>query len=161
MIGRAGRPQFNDKGVACVFVEKDKKSFYRKYLNDPFPIESSLRDQLPDHINAEVAVGTILNKQMCMEYLTWTYYFRRIMRNPLFYNLETNDTKSIQKFLIELIDSVCMELKDSGCLTIDDNNFALTSTFSGHITSTYYLKHQSVKKLYTSIHANMPIYSLI
>jgi activating signal cointegrator complex subunit 3 len=40
MVGRAGRPQFNDKGYACVYVEKSKKNFYRKYLNDPFPIES-------------------------------------------------------------------------------------------------------------------------
>jgi activating signal cointegrator complex subunit 3 len=40
MVGRAGRPQFNDTGFACVYVEKSKKNFYRKYLNDPFPIES-------------------------------------------------------------------------------------------------------------------------
>lgn len=40
MVGRAGRPQYNDKGFACVYVEKSKKNFYRKYLNDPFPIES-------------------------------------------------------------------------------------------------------------------------
>jgi activating signal cointegrator complex subunit 3 len=40
MIGRAGRPQFDTFGVACVFVEASKKNFYRKYLNDPFPVES-------------------------------------------------------------------------------------------------------------------------
>ena len=45
MIGRAGRPQFDDKGVAVVYVESSKKNFYRKFLNDPFPIESSLMDQ--------------------------------------------------------------------------------------------------------------------
>ena len=42
MIGRAGRPQFDTFGIACVFVEQTKKNFYRKYLNDPFPIESNL-----------------------------------------------------------------------------------------------------------------------
>lgn len=40
MVGRAGRPQFNDEGTACVYLENSKKNFYRKYLNDPFPIES-------------------------------------------------------------------------------------------------------------------------
>lgn len=63
MIGRAGRPQFDDKGIACVFVEQSKKNFYRKYLNDPFPIESSLASQIHDHFNAEIACGTIMNKQ--------------------------------------------------------------------------------------------------
>jgi activating signal cointegrator complex subunit 3 len=38
MIGRAGRPQFDDKGVAVVYCEQSKKNFYRRYLNDPFPI---------------------------------------------------------------------------------------------------------------------------
>ena len=46
MIGRAGRPQYDDKGVAVVYVEASKKNFYRKFLNDPFPIESSLQEQL-------------------------------------------------------------------------------------------------------------------
>ena len=30
MIGRAGRPQFDDTGVACVFVHEPKKNFYKK-----------------------------------------------------------------------------------------------------------------------------------
>ena len=62
MIGRAGRPQFDTKGIACVFVEQSKKNFYRKYLNDPFPIESQLISQLYDHFNAEISCGTIGNK---------------------------------------------------------------------------------------------------
>lgn len=52
MIGRAGRPQFDDRGVAVVYCESSKKNFYRKFLNDPFPIESSLLEQIADHVNA-------------------------------------------------------------------------------------------------------------
>ena len=110
MVGRAGRPQYNDKGFACVYVEKSKKNFYRKYLNDPFPIESCIADALPEHINAEIVSGTITNKQSCMDYLTWTYYFRRITKNPLFYNVEKPDHKSIQTFLMSLIDKIVVEL---------------------------------------------------
>jgi activating signal cointegrator complex subunit 3 len=40
MIGLAGRSQFDDEGVACIFTEMNKKNFYRKYLNDAFPVES-------------------------------------------------------------------------------------------------------------------------
>lgn len=57
MIGRAGRPQFDDRGVAVVYCENSKKNFYRKFLNDPFPIESSLLLQIADHANAEIARG--------------------------------------------------------------------------------------------------------
>ena len=50
-----GRPQFDDKAVAVVLVEEELKTFYKRFLYDPFPAESSLIDGLADHLNAEVA----------------------------------------------------------------------------------------------------------
>ena len=38
-------------------VHEPKKSFYKKFLYEPFPVESSLPDQLADHFNAEVVAG--------------------------------------------------------------------------------------------------------
>ena len=40
MMGRAGRPQFDDRGVAVVLVQDTKKQFYKKFLYEPFPVES-------------------------------------------------------------------------------------------------------------------------
>lgn len=78
MMGRAGRPQYDDSGVACVFVQDSKKNFYKKFLHEPFPVESSLHRCLAGHINAEIVGGTILSKQDAVDYLTWTYFYRRL-----------------------------------------------------------------------------------
>ena len=40
MMGRAGRPQFDDQGVAVILVHDIKKLFYKKFLYEPFPVES-------------------------------------------------------------------------------------------------------------------------
>lgn len=40
MMGRAGRPQFDDEGIAVIFVHDIKKHFYKKFLYEPFPVES-------------------------------------------------------------------------------------------------------------------------
>ena len=53
MMGRAGRPQFDNQGVAVILVHEPKKTFYRKFLYEPFPVESCLHEQLHDHFNAE------------------------------------------------------------------------------------------------------------
>ena len=45
MMGRAGRPQYDKTGVAVIMVHEPKKSFYKKFLYEPFPVESSLADQ--------------------------------------------------------------------------------------------------------------------
>ncbi|MED6279107.1 activating signal cointegrator 1 complex subunit [Characodon lateralis] len=82
MMGRAGRPQFDDQGKAVILVHDIKKDFYKKFLYEPFPVESSLLSVLSDHLNAEIAAGTISSKQDAMDYITWTYFFRRLVMNP-------------------------------------------------------------------------------
>nr|XP_016509486.1 PREDICTED: DExH-box ATP-dependent RNA helicase DExH14-like [Nicotiana tabacum] len=79
MMGRAGRPQYDQHGKAVILVHEPKKSFYKKFLYEPFPVESSLREQLHDHINAEIVTGTICHKEDAVHYLTWTYLFRRLV----------------------------------------------------------------------------------
>lgn len=45
-MGRAGRPQYDSKGVAVIMVHDPKKAFYKRFLYEPFPVESSLADQV-------------------------------------------------------------------------------------------------------------------
>lgn len=46
MMGRAGRPGYDVKGVAVIMVHEPKKAFYKRFLYEPFPVESSLADQV-------------------------------------------------------------------------------------------------------------------
>lgn len=45
-------------------------------------LQYSLLGVLSDHLNAEIAGGTITSKQDAMDYITWTYFFRRLIMNP-------------------------------------------------------------------------------
>jgi activating signal cointegrator complex subunit 3 len=71
-----------------ILVHEPKKSFYKKFLYEPFPVESSLPDCLHDHFNAEIVGGTLTSKQDAVDYLTWTYFFRRLVQNPTYYDLD-------------------------------------------------------------------------
>lgn len=146
MIGRAGRPQFDDKGVACVFVEQSKKNFYRKYLNDPFPIESNLMVQLTDHLNAEIASGTLVDKQGCLDYISWTYLFRRLLKNPNFYGINAETAKShklLNVFINKMIDDCLKALEKQQCIKIvDDVGFEPLSL--GYLASYYYISHRTI-----------------
>ena len=87
MMGRAGRPQFDTSGVAVILVHEPKKAFYKKFLYEPFPVESGLAACIDDHVNAEVAALTVRSAADALDWLTWTYLFSRVQTNPAFYGV--------------------------------------------------------------------------
>lgn len=88
MIGRANRP-LDDNDAKCVLMcQNAKKDFFKKFLNEPLPVESHLDHRLHDHFNAEIVTKTIENKQDAVDYLTWTFVYRRLTQNPNYYNLQ-------------------------------------------------------------------------
>ncbi|XP_074846926.1 activating signal cointegrator 1 complex subunit 3 isoform X2 [Carettochelys insculpta] len=145
MMGRAGRPQFDDQGKAVILVHDIKKDFYKKFLYEPFPVESSLLEVLSDHLNAEIAAGTITSKQDAMDYITWTYFFRRLIMNPSYYNLDDVSHDTMNKFLSNLVEKSLIDLECSYCIEIGEDNRSIEPLTYGRIASYYYLQHQTVR----------------
>ena len=54
MVGRAGRPGYDDEGKAVILCQNEYKAFLRRFLYGGFPLESSLLGILHDTVNAEV-----------------------------------------------------------------------------------------------------------
>ncbi|KAJ8290873.1 hypothetical protein GJAV_G00018670 [Gymnothorax javanicus] len=161
MMGRAGRPQFDDQGKAVILVHDIKKDFYKKFLYEPFPVESSLLGVLADHLNAEIAAGTIASKQDAMDYITWTYFFRRLVMNPSYYNLEDVSHESINKFLSNLVEKSLRDLECSYCMEIGEDNQSIEPVTYGRIASYYYLKHQTVRMFHERLKAECSLQDLL
>ncbi|KAM6995450.1 activating signal cointegrator 1 complex subunit 3 isoform 1-T2 [Tautogolabrus adspersus] len=161
MMGRAGRPQFDDQGKAVILVHDIKKDFYKKFLYEPFPVESSLLSVLSDHLNAEIAAGTIASKQDAMDYITWTYFFRRLVMNPSYYSLEDISHESINKYLSTLVERSLRDLECSYCIEIKEDDRTIEPLTYGRISSYYYLRHQSIRTFKERLRAELPIQDLL
>ncbi|KAF2208108.1 hypothetical protein CERZMDRAFT_101800 [Cercospora zeae-maydis SCOH1-5] len=154
MLGRAGRPQFDTSGIARIFTQDSKKPFYKHFLHTGFPVESSLHNVLDNHLGAEVSAETIATKQDALDYLTWTFFFRRLHKNPSYYGLEIsaeeNNTIAAQQaandYMIEMVDNSLNELAESKCITIMPNG-DIDPTPLGKIMSYYYLSHKTIRTL--------------
>ena len=155
MLGRAGRPQFDSSGIARIFTQDSKKAFYKHFLHTGFPVESTLHKVLDNHLGAEVSAGTITTKQDALDYLTWTFFFRRLHKNPSYYGLEisaedhnTMAAQSIaQDFMVELVDRSLTDLAESSCVIFDSAVGDIDPTAFGKIMSYYYLSHKTVRFL--------------
>ncbi|KAI9167056.1 putative helicase mug81 [Paramyrothecium foliicola] len=154
MLGRAGRPQFDNSGVARIFTQDSKKDFYKHFLHTGFPVESSLHTVLDNHLCAEISAETIITKQDALDYLTWTFFFRRLHKNPSYYGLEISaeehNTIAAQQvaneYMVDMVNTALEELAESKCVEVFPNG-DVDSTPLGKIVSYYYLSHKTVRHL--------------
>jgi len=96
MLGRAGRPGYDERGYAWVICDRSSRNRYRELLDDGKTIESRLADpaesagrsggddpvasDLAVHLNAEIALGTVRDVEDAMDWLETTFYYVRAQR---------------------------------------------------------------------------------
>lgn len=99
--------------------------------------------QVTDHLNAEIVGGTISSKQDALDYMTWTYFFRRLLQNPSFYGLEDMEESSVNKFLSGMVEKVMDNLERGGCIANNDDD-TVEPLAMGRIAAFFYLKHETM-----------------
>jgi len=166
MMGRAGRPQFDTTGKAVVLTAEEKKPFYFKFLYRPFPVESRLVGILQDHINAEICAGTIATRQDAVTFLTWTYFYRRLVKNPSFYGLLSTEPEEVAKFLSNVVDQAIDELELCSCIETTDNKThpeqgTVKPTLLGRIASYYYLHFTTVALFHDELNPETTAWELL
>lgn len=67
--------------------------------------------QAADHFNAEVVAGTIASTQDAMDYLTWTFFYRRLLQNPTYYDLDGTGAEDVSAFLSRMVERTLAALQ--------------------------------------------------
>ncbi|KAF2203355.1 P-loop containing nucleoside triphosphate hydrolase protein [Delitschia confertaspora ATCC 74209] len=104
MLGRAGRPQFDDSAVAVIMTRMHKVRRYEQMVTGQDVLESSLHLNLIDHLNAEIGLGTISDLNSAKKWLAGTFLYVRLQQNPQYYKLE--GSRSGQA-IDEQLDEIC------------------------------------------------------
>jgi len=160
MVGRANRPLIDDTGKAVILCLSSKKEFYKKFLYEPLPVESHLDHCLHDHFNAEVVTKTISNKQDAVDYLTWTFFYRRMTQNPNYYNLQGVSHRHISDHLSEMVENTLSDLEQSKCISIEDD-INISPLNLGMIAAYYYINYTTIESFSASLSAKTKLKGLI
>ncbi|KEH28731.1 U5 small nuclear ribonucleoprotein 200 kDa helicase [Medicago truncatula] len=142
MMGHASRPLVDHSGKCVILCHAPSKEYYKKFLFEAFPVESHLHHFLHDNLNAEIVAGIIENKQDVVDYLTWTFMYRRLTQNPNYYNLQGVSHRHLSDYLSELVENTLSDLEASKCVSIEDDihlsplNLGMISSYY-NITSEY------------------------
>ena len=160
MVGRANRPLLDEDGKCVLFCQSSKKDFFKKFLYEPLPVESHLDHCLHDHFNAEIVTKTIENKQDAVDYLTWTFIYRRMTQNPNYYNLSGVTHRHLSDHLSELVETTLSDLETSKCIAIE-NDMDITPLNLGMISAYYYINYSTIELFSMSLNSKTKIRGLI
>ena len=136
MLGRAGRPGYDDVGYGWVICDADDADKYRTLLREGKEIESMLAGDIETHLNAEVAMGTIQGLDDVMSWVETTFYYVRAKSEPEAYEFEN---------LRERVRGTVESLVDSGFVETDDD-LGVEATTLGRLASNYYLRLDTAER---------------
>eukprot|EP01054_Gregarina_sp_Poly1_P009530 Gregarina_sp_Poly_1__9529@NODE_59_length_17172_cov_76_315580_g50_i0_p1_GENE_NODE_59_length_17172_cov_76_315580_g50_i0NODE_59_length_17172_cov_76_315580_g50_i0_p1_ORF_typecomplete_len2257_score414_55Sec63/PF02889_16/6_8e81Sec63/PF02889_16/1_2e62DEAD/PF00270_29/3_1e03DEAD/PF00270_29/1_6e26DEAD/PF00270_29/6_6e15DEAD/PF00270_29/1_7e03Helicase_C/PF00271_31/1_1e16Helicase_C/PF00271_31/0_00051Helicase_PWI/PF18149_1/2_9e23ResIII/PF04851_15/1_9e14ResIII/PF04851_15/1_9e03ResIII/PF04851_15/0_15Flavi_DEAD/P len=154
MMGRAGRPQYDTTGHGIILTQHACLQYYLSLTNQQLPIESRLISHLPDILNAEIVLGSVRHRQDAVRWLGDTYLFIRMLRSPELYGISREelaaDRALIQK-RIDLAHAALALLDQHRLIHYDRKSGELRTTALGKAASQYYLKHETVATLNSSL----------
>ncbi|KAI4710905.1 hypothetical protein J4E89_004495 [Alternaria sp. Ai002NY15] len=143
MLGRAGRPQYDDSAVAVIMTRQAKVRRYEMLVTGQDLIESKLHLNLVDHMNAEIGLGTISDLESARKWLRGTFLYVRLQQNPSYYKLDgARSGQSIE----EQVDDICFRditlLRETN-LVSGQEYFRCTEF--GHAMARYYVHFETMK----------------
>ncbi|EPQ10851.1 U5 small nuclear ribonucleoprotein 200 kDa helicase [Myotis brandtii] len=160
MVGRANRPLQDDEGRCVIMCQGSKKDFFKKFLYEPLPVESHLDHCMHDHFNAEIVTKTMENKQDAVDYLTWTFLYRRLTQNTNYYNLQGISHRHLSDHLSELVEQTLSDLEQSECISIEDE-MDVAPLNLGMIAAYYYINYTTIELFSMSLNAKTKVRGLI
>lgn len=123
MCGRAGRPQYDNKGIAIIMTESYKTDKFEGISNEK--IESHLKPNIVEHINAEIATGIIKDIETGLIWIKNTFMYIRMIKEPSKFGIKAQFKKSIEKviddYLRNLIQKTFKDLNESSLIEINEN----------------------------------------
>ena len=140
----------DNSGKCVILCHAPRKEYYKKFLYEAFPVESHLHHFLHDNLNAEIVAGIIENKQDAVDYLTWTFMYRRLTQNPNYYNLQGVSHRHLSDHLSELVENTLSDLESSKCVAIEDD-MDLSPLNLGMIASYYYISYTTIERFSSSL----------
>ena len=123
MCGRAGRPQFDNKGIAVIMTESYKTEKFEGIGNEK--IESHLKPNIVEHINAEIATGIINDMETALVWIKNTFMYVRMIKEPTIFGIKPqfgkNINQIIDQYLRNLIQKTFKDLTESSLIELKEN----------------------------------------
>ncbi|OAL55703.1 Sec63-domain-containing protein [Pyrenochaeta sp. DS3sAY3a] len=153
MFGKAGRVGEDKSAKGVLMLPAVKREYYKKFLNEALPVESHLHDYLHDAFVAEISAKTIESTQEAVDWSTYTYFYRRLLANPSYYNLHDTSHEGLSAHLSELVESTLKDLAVANLIEHDEDEDTVTPLNPCMIAAHYNISFITMQTLMMSLNS--------
>jgi pre-mRNA-splicing helicase BRR2 len=161
MFGKAGRVGEDKSAKGVLMVPAVKREYYKKFLNEALPVESYLHDFLHDAFVAEISAKTIESTQEAVDWSTYTYFYRRLLANPSYYNLHDTSHEGLSAHLSELVEQTVKDLSDANLIEHDEEEDSITPLNPCMIAAYYNISFITMQTLMMSLNEKTGIKGIL
>ncbi|QSZ37064.1 hypothetical protein DSL72_009156 [Monilinia vaccinii-corymbosi] len=145
MLGRAGRPQFDDSAIAIIMTRMEKTQRYQKMISGQDILESTLHLNLIEHLNSEIELRTIKTAYGAKLWLGGTFLSVRMRQNPNYYKFSGIVPSRDADEQLELVCERDIKLLQDYNLVTKEETFSCTEY--GAAMSRYMVQFETMKLL--------------
>ncbi|KAJ5677503.1 Helicase C-terminal [Penicillium maclennaniae] len=161
MFGKASRPGQDKLGRGVLMVPAVKREYYKKFLNEAMPVESHLQVYLHDAFVTEASTRTISSTQDAVDWMTYTYFYRRLLANPSFYGLSDVSHEGLSTFLSELVENTLKELSEAKIIDLDEEDDSVTPLNAAMISAYYNISFITMQTFLLSLSARTKLKGIL
>ena len=110
-----------------ILMPSSKKEFIKKFLNEPYPLETSINVYLENHFLTDIKNKIINTKQKCVDWLTWSFFYKRLMKNPNYYELKGKSNQHLYEYISEMVENKLNELETRGEIVINEDKIQVAN----------------------------------
>jgi pre-mRNA-splicing helicase BRR2 len=161
MFGKASRPGQDKLGRGVLMVPAVKREYYKKFLNEAMPVESHLQVYLHDAFVTEASTRTISSTQDAVDWMTYTYFYRRLLANPSFYGLSDVSHEGLSTFLSELVENTLKELSEAKIIDLDEEDDSVSPLNAAMISAYYNISFITMQTFLLSLSARTKLKGIL
>lgn len=161
MFGKASRPGQDKLGRGVLMVPAVKREYYKKFLNEAMPVESHLQAYLHDAFVTEVSTRTVSSTQDAVDWMTYTYFYRRLLANPSFYGLSDVSHEGLSTFLSELVENTLKELSEAKIIDLDEEDDSVSPLNAAMISAYYNISFITMQTFLLSLSARTKLKGIL
>jgi pre-mRNA-splicing helicase BRR2 len=151
MFGKASRPLEDKTGKGVLMVPAVKRDYYKKFLNEALPIESHLQAYLHDAFVSEISTKMVESAEDAINWTTFTYFYRRLLANPSYYNLADTSHEGLSAHLSELVETTLKDLAESKIIDLDEESDSVTALNAAMIAAYYNISYITMQTYLLSL----------